>query len=119
MVTREELEAREDVQEILALLKSEPKVAGKDLCPISTPIGIVVVTNPTGGQWNIARAQIWDDDASVKSKAIAGLFRSLLVYPPADVLKDKLTHKPAALDGGSVMKQFNVHIGLVEADEVK
>lgn len=119
MATRAELEARDDVKEILAQVATDQRVSGRDLCPIQTPIGIVVVMNPTTGQWAIARSQIWDDDPAVKSKAIAGLFAALLVYPDGPTLTAAMKRRPAALDGASVMKQFNAFIGLVEAEEGK
>jgi len=119
MATREELEAREDVQAILAQLRTMSTIGACELRPIDTPIGLIVVKGASTGQWAIAKTQLFDPDPAVSSKAQSGLFRSLIVYPAPDVLTSALAKKPAALDGPGVGKEFQRHIGAIAEEEGK
>ena len=111
MPTREELEAREDVKDILATLKQDPRLAGKRLRAIDTTIGLVVVQNPSRGQYNVTGGQLLDDDKGAAFKAFSGLFKMSVVYPPAAELNAALEQFPAALDEPEAMKEFRRHIG--------
>lgn len=110
-MTRTELEAQPDVQAILATLKADPKLAGKRLRPIDTTIGLVVVQNPSRGQYNVSGAQIFDEDKGTAFKAMAGLFRMSVVYPPPTELAAKLEDMPGALDEPEAMREFRRHFG--------
>jgi hypothetical protein len=111
MATRHELEEREDVKAILVTLRADPKLAGKRLRPIETTIGVIVVQNPSRGQYNITGAQLLDEDKGAAFKAMAGLFRMSIVYPSAAELAAALEDMPAALDEPEAMKEFRRHIG--------
>lgn len=119
MATREELEAREDVKAILDGLRSNPKLAHKRLRPIDSTIGVIIVQNPSKGQWNVTRTQIWDDDKGVASKAMEGLLRGCIVYPEPAVLNAALEDMAGALDEPELMKEFRRHIGHLREAETK
>ena len=111
MATRQELEAREDVQERLAVLKADPRYTGKRFRPIDTTIGVVIVINPSRGQYNVTGAQLLDDDKGASFKAFSGLFRMCVVDPAPAVLTPLLEDMSGALDEPEAMKEFRRHIG--------
>lgn len=111
MATRNELESRSDVQEIICSLKSKPELADRRLRPIDTTIGLIVARNARRGEYNITGGQLLDDDKGAAFKAMSGLFRSCVVYPDAASLTEKLEDMPGALDEPEAMKEFRRHIG--------
>ena len=114
MATRAELLERDDVQAKIAELKADPRYANKRIRPIDTTIGVVYVQNPSKGQYNVAGAQIMDDDKGTAFKAFAGLFRMSVIFPEKkdlDALLDGPDGFPGALDEPEAMRDFRRHMG--------
>ena len=118
-MTRSELEARDDVQAILASIRGRADIGTAKLRPIDTPIGIVVVKTPTRGQAAVAMTQIHDDDPGVKSKAMTGLFQMCIVHPDSKSVAAALDEYPLALTEPSAMLEFRRLIGNAREAESK
>ena len=117
--TAADLEARKDVADLLANLRDDPKYKGKRLRPIETTIGLVVVQNPSRGQWNSSGAAMFDDNKATAFKAMSGLFRMCVVYPDEQTLAAKLEDYVGALDEPDAMREFRRHIGHAREEEAK
>jgi hypothetical protein len=88
MASLQELLLREDVKEAMVVAKANPMATNKRLRPVDTPAGLIVIINPSKGQWNVFRTAVWDDDKSVASKSMEGLIKTLIVYPDAKTIAE-------------------------------
>ena len=119
METFEQLEARDDVREMIAQLRARADLGTCKLVPIDTPLGVVVVKTPSRGQAAIAFTQMFDDDPGVKSKAMTGLFQMCIVHPAPAELAKLLDEFPFALTNTHAMGEFCIVTGNRRRDSAK